>query len=142
VDLDPQFCSLLRHHWLEEAQHAVLDTLVLQQLVRKLEPSQVRAGAEDLFRIVELLEGGLHQQVTLDLASFGRATGRELNEAEIQEVCSIQRDSYLWTFLGSGLSHPRFVESFAQVSPDHLNRLEATAARYGSPVQDGGHRRA
>jgi len=138
VDLDPQFCSLLRHHWLEEAQHAVLDTLVLQQLVRTLEPSQVHAGAEDLFRIVELLEGGLQQQVTLDLASFERATRRELNEAEIQEVCSIQRDSYLWTFLGSGLSHPRFVESFAQVSPDHLNRLEDTAARYGGAAQAGG----
>jgi hypothetical protein len=136
-DLDPQFCSLLRHHWLEEAQHAVLDTLVLQQLVRKMEPAQVQAGTEDFFRIVELLEGGLHQQVTLDLASFEHATGRELNEAEIEEVCSIQRDSYLWTFLGSGLSHPRFVESFAQVSPDQLHRLEATAARYGGAAQAG-----
>src|SRR5262249_55751861 len=27
-DLDPLFCSLLKHHWLEEAQHAKLDTLV------------------------------------------------------------------------------------------------------------------
>lgn len=26
--LDPQFCSLLRHHWMEEAQHAKLDTLI------------------------------------------------------------------------------------------------------------------
>jgi hypothetical protein len=138
VELDPQFCSLLRHHWLEEAQHAILDTLMLRQLVRGLEPDQVRVGAEDFFRIVELLEGGLQQQVTLDLASFQRATRRELNEAEIQEVSSIQRDSYLWTFLGSGLSHLRFVESFAQVSPDHLHRLVATAARYGGATQVGG----
>ena len=25
-DLDPLFKSLLRHHWMEEAQHAKLDT--------------------------------------------------------------------------------------------------------------------
>jgi hypothetical protein len=137
VELDPQFCSLLRHHWLEEAQHAALDTLMLDQLVRTLGPGQVRTGAEDLFRIAELLEGGLQAQVNLDLTSLERATGRRLNEAEIQEVSSIQRDSYLWTFLGSGLSHPRFVESFAQVSPDHLDRLVATAARYGGAAQPG-----
>src|SRR6185295_13727453 len=31
-DLDPQFKSLLRHHWMEEAQHAKLDTLMVQAL--------------------------------------------------------------------------------------------------------------
>src|SRR5215831_14374570 len=30
VDIDPQFSSLLRHHWLEEAQHAKLDTLMVE----------------------------------------------------------------------------------------------------------------
>ena len=29
-DLDPQFKSLLRHHWMEEAQHAKLDTLMVE----------------------------------------------------------------------------------------------------------------
>ena len=32
-ELDQQFCSLLKHHWLEEAQHAKLDTLMIQTMV-------------------------------------------------------------------------------------------------------------
>src|SRR5262245_4572388 len=30
--LDPQFKSLLKHHWMEEAQHAKLDTLLVEAL--------------------------------------------------------------------------------------------------------------
>jgi hypothetical protein len=130
-DLDPQFCSLLRHHWLEEAQHADLDTLVLQRLARELDGTGLRTGADDFFRIVELLEGGLREQVGLDLTSFTRATGRVLDAAATEEVTSCQRDSYLWTFLGSGLSHPRFQDTFAQVCPEHLPRLREASARYG-----------
>ena len=31
-DLDPLFKSLLKHHWMEEAQHAKLDTLMVEAL--------------------------------------------------------------------------------------------------------------
>ena len=31
-DLDPQFKSLLKHHWIEEVQHAKLDTLMVKAL--------------------------------------------------------------------------------------------------------------
>ncbi|HMA79747.1 MAG TPA: hypothetical protein VKR81_02610, partial [Candidatus Binatia bacterium] len=31
-DLDPQFKSLLKHHWLEESQHTKLDTLIVEDL--------------------------------------------------------------------------------------------------------------
>ena len=30
--LDPLFCSLLKHHWIEESQHAKLDTLVVDEI--------------------------------------------------------------------------------------------------------------
>src|SRR5215813_7569885 len=32
--LDPQFKSLLKHHWMEEAQHAKLDTLMVEALAQ------------------------------------------------------------------------------------------------------------
>jgi len=31
-ELDPQFKSMLKHHWLEESQHTKLDTLVVEEL--------------------------------------------------------------------------------------------------------------
>ena len=37
-ELDPQFKSLLRHHWIEEAQHTKLDTLMVQALTDNRSP--------------------------------------------------------------------------------------------------------
>ena len=33
-ELDPQFKSLLKHHWMEEAQHTKLDTLMVEAIAR------------------------------------------------------------------------------------------------------------
>lgn len=129
-NLDPQFCSLLRNHWLEEAQHTTLDTLMVKQLVSTLEPAEVEAGVEDFFKIVDFLDGGLMMQVQLDLEAFSRATGRIFTEAEKQEIQSIQEHSYRWTFIGSGITHARFVETFAEVSSDAQPRLTDVAQKY------------
>jgi hypothetical protein len=42
--LDPQFASLLRHHWMEEAQHAKLDTLMVQALATGRTPERIRSA--------------------------------------------------------------------------------------------------
>jgi len=44
--LDPQFKSLLKHHWMEEAQHAKLDTLMVQALAEG-------RSAEEIVRLWE-----------------------------------------------------------------------------------------
>lgn len=128
--LDPQFCSLLKHHWLEEAQHTILDTLMVEQLVGTLEPAEIQAGVEDFFKIVTFLDGGLKMQVQLDLESLARATGRTFTEVEKQEIRAVQERSYLWTFIGSGISHTKFVQTFNQASPQSQARLTTIAAQY------------
>ena len=128
--LDPQFCSLLRHHWLEEAQHTTLDTLMVQQLADSLDPAEVAAGVEDFFKIIDFINGGLMMQVQLDLDALSRATGRTFTEVEKQEIQSIQARSYQWTFIGLGITHAKFVESFTQVSPGSQARLTEVAQKY------------
>lgn len=128
--LDQQFCSLLRNHWLEEAQHTTLDTLIVEKLVRELEPTEVEAGVEDFFKLIEFLNGGFMMQVQLDLKSLARATGRTFTEAEQQEIQTIQERSYQWTFIGSGISHGKFVQTFNPVSPTSQARLTQVAEEY------------
>ncbi len=128
--LDSQFCSLLRNHWLEEAQHTTLDTLMVERLVEQLDPSEVDAGVEDFFKLIEFLNGGLMMQVQLDLESLSRATGRTFTETERQEIQTVQEQSYRWTFIGSGLTHTQFVEIFKQVSPAQQKRLSEVAEVY------------
>ncbi len=128
--LDPQFCSLLKNHWLEEAQHAHLDTLMVQQLVNSLAPTSIEAGVEDFFKIIDFLNGGLMAQVQLDLESLSRVTGRIFSESEIREIKSVQEKSYQWTFIVSGITHGNFTHTFNEISPTNNGRLTALAEQY------------
>src|SRR5262245_65355400 len=83
--LDPQFKSLLRHHWLEEVQHAKLDTLMVDSLAESRTESEIMNGVEEYLAIGGFIDGGLKQQVEFDMASLMSATGRYFNEAEKEE---------------------------------------------------------
>jgi hypothetical protein len=83
--LDPLVCSLLKHHWMEESQHAKLDTLVVDEIARKSTPSEIDKGIEDYMDIGRMLDGGLQTQVELDLVSLENAIGRRLNDSEKAE---------------------------------------------------------
>lgn len=76
AELDPHFSSLLKHHWLEEAQHAKLDTLMVEALADSCSPSELERAFEDYLAIGGLIDGGLTKQVELDLDALARATGR------------------------------------------------------------------
>ena len=44
ADLDPLFKSLLKHHWMEEAQHAKLDTLMVEALAEGRDEAEIDSG--------------------------------------------------------------------------------------------------
>ncbi|MDM9382394.1 hypothetical protein QUB80_16960 [Chlorogloeopsis sp. ULAP01] len=114
--LDPQFCSLLRHHWMEEAQHARLDTLMVKHIAQELDFKGIETGINDYVAIVNLLDGGLKAQVQLDIESLSLATGRILNKPERQQIQAAQEKFYRWTFIGSGMTHPNFVQVVGELS--------------------------
>lgn len=126
--LDPQFSSMLKHHWMEEAQHAKLDTLMVEAMVKKLNDAEIQRAIEDYFAIGAFLNAGLMQQVQLDIESLQTATGRIFTEMEKQEIQRVQERAYTWTFLGSGMVHPNFMTTLSQLS-------ESAAARVKEMVQ-------
>src|SRR5262249_42923338 len=97
--LDPLFSSLLKHHWLEESQHAKLDTLVVDKVASALEPNKIEMGVDDYMDIGKMLDGGLAAQVELDLEGLEKAIGRSLSSAEKAEIREAQIRSYRHTFL-------------------------------------------
>lgn len=122
-DLDPVFCDMLKHHWMEEAQHARLDTVLVQELAARLSPAEVKEGVEDLFRIGDFVDGGLVEQVGYDLDALQRAGGRRLSAPERESFRAGQLAAQRWTFMGSGMLHPRFLETVASISPEAARRL-------------------
>lgn len=49
--LDPQFKSLLKHHWLEDSQHGKLDALVFEEMAAHTRPEDLTAAVEDFLAI-------------------------------------------------------------------------------------------
>jgi hypothetical protein len=129
-DLDPQFKSLLRHHWMEEAQHAKLDTLMVEAIADGCDAATVERGLDDYLQIGLFLDEGLKQQAEFDRISFEHATGRMLSEAERQAFQAVQHQANRWTYLGSGMTHPRFLETVAAISPGAEQRLAGVAAAF------------
>jgi len=128
--LDPQFKSLLRHHWMEEAQHTKLDTLMVQALADKSTPAEIEKGFDDYAAIGALIDGGLQQQLEFDLQAFQRAAGRELNEREQERFRSVQRQALRWTYLGSGMTHPNFLATVGELNPAARTRIEKMAEAF------------
>ena len=115
-ELDPLFCSLLKHHWIEESQHAKLDTLVVDKIAGALTPKEIENGIEDYMDIGKMLDGGLQAQIQLDLASLEKAIGRRLVDSEKAEIAEAQLPAYRWTFLLSGMTHPKFDRSLRELA--------------------------
>jgi P-aminobenzoate N-oxygenase AurF len=129
-ELDPQFKSLLRHHWIEEAQHTKLDTLMLQVLTDNLTAAQIEKGVSDYASIGALFDGGLKQQVEFDMQALERASGRTLNELEQDQFRSLQLPALRWTYLGSAMTHPNFLATVGDFSPSVRQQIEEMAPAF------------
>jgi len=127
-DLDPQFKSLLRHHWMEEAQHAKLDTLMVEALASVRSGEEIDSAVDGYLDIGGFLDGGLKQQVEFDLESFVRATGRKLSDEERAEFIKVQHQANRWTYLGSGMTHPNVLATLESIRPTARKRIEEEIA--------------
>jgi len=127
ASLDPQFKSLLKNHWLEEAQHAKLDTLMIESLADGLSAENIEKAVDELLKIGGIFDDGFKQQTVLELESFEAATGRMLSEEERNEFFEVEHQASRWTFLGTGLSHPKFLETVERLNPAQRTRLEEVA---------------
>ena len=129
-EIDDQFKSLLKNHWLEEAQHAKLDTRMVEDLASTLTPEQIVTGVDEFLAIGSFLDEGTKQQVLFDLEAFELATGRILTEAERDEFISKQHQANRWTYIGTGMTHPKFLEAVGRLAPEQRTRLEEIAPAF------------
>lgn len=128
--LDPHFKSLLKHHWMEEAQHTKLDTLMVEALAEGRSVSSIDAAVEEYLEIGGLIDSGLTQQVEFDLDAFMRATGRDLNEEQKGQFREAQLQANRWTYLGSGMSHEQFLSTLGGLSTAARKRVEEVAPAF------------
>ena len=126
-DLDPQFKSLLKNHWIEEAQHAKLDTRMVESLADGLDEDGIAAAIDGFLAIGGFLDEGLKQQTLFDLEALETATGRTLSVEEREVFVTTQLQANRWTYIGSGMVHPKFQQMLDRLGYDARARIDEVA---------------
>ena len=121
--LDPCFKDMLKHHWMEEMQHAQLDGLMVEALASSMSRAEIDAAIEGYWAIGAFIDDGLKQQTEFDGAALEDAMGRTLSGEERRRFAEVQLQANRWTYLGSGMSHPKFIEAMGALSQDKKQKL-------------------
>ena len=124
-DLDPLFKSLLKHHWVEEAQHAKLDTLIVEKLAEGRSEEQIDKAIDEFFEIGAFLDEGLQAQAAFNLEALEKAIGRRIEDRDA--VLAQQHQAARWTYIGSGMVHERFKSTLEDLSPRAAQRIAEAA---------------
>jgi hypothetical protein len=125
--LDPLFRDLLRFHWIDESRHAKLDTLLIDEIASSVSAEAREQAIDELLALGGAVDDLLRQQLELDVESLERATGRTFTADERSEIVGAQQRSYRWTFLVSGLEHPRFTEIVDALTSDGRRKVDTAA---------------
>ncbi|MDT9600717.1 hypothetical protein [Sphingosinicella rhizophila] len=129
-DMDPLFKSLLKHHWMEEAQHAKLDTLMVESLAEGRDEAGIQAAVDEYLEMGMFLDAGLRNQVGMNLAAFEAASRRTLAPELRQAIAAQQHQAMRWTYIGSGMTHPKFLGTLEFLSPAARDRIVEVAPTF------------
>ena len=124
-DLDPLFKNLMKYHWMEEAQHAKLDTLIVDALAVGRTEAQIDKAIDEFFEIGGFLDEGLKTQAAFNLDALETAIGRKLEDRE--EIEGQQHQAARWTYIGSGMVHERFQDALNSISRRAAERIAEAA---------------
>jgi hypothetical protein len=129
-DLDPQFKSLLKHHWLEESQHTKLDTLIVEDLAARMSSAEIDQAITEYADIGVFLDKAIRQQAEMELVDLAECTGRRLSVAEREKIYSAVLKGMRWTYLGSGMTQPNFLATIENLKPAARAQIEEMARAF------------
>jgi hypothetical protein len=129
-DLDPQFKSLLKHHWLEESQHTKLDTLIVEELSANATEKEIEQAFQEYGEIGAFIDQGIQQQAAFNVEAFINATGRRLSRSKHETMSDAMLKGMRWTYLGTGMTHPNFLATVEQIKPEARAQIETMAPAF------------
>jgi hypothetical protein len=83
---------------------------MMDEIARDLSAEARERAVDELLDLGTAIDGLLAQQIQMDIDALERAARRTFSAEEREEIRTHQRRSYRWTFIASGLEHPKFVQ--------------------------------
>lgn len=127
ADLDGLFRDILRFHWIDEAQHAKADSLLMDAVADGMTAAEREAAVDELLELGMAVDGLLAQQAEMDIEALEKACERTFSDAEKEDIRDHQRRSYRWTFLVSGLEHPEFIRIVNELTDAGGDKISSAA---------------
>jgi hypothetical protein len=128
--LDPQFKSLLKHHWMEESQHAKIDTLMVEAMAEARDAAAIETAIDGYLALGGMLDGALKQQAAFDVDALMAATGRRFDSAQCEAMVVQQHQAQRWAYIGSGMTHPNFMATLRHIAPARADALAEIAPHF------------
>jgi hypothetical protein len=127
IELDGLFRDLLKYHWLDEAQHAKMDTMLIAETVEHMPMAEREAAIDEVLELGGAIDGLLQQQIGMNIDALEAATARVFTEAERAEITASTLKAWRYTFLVSGLEHPNVVKLVEEITMQGPAKIRAVA---------------
>ena len=107
-----------------------MDTLIVEALAQNATPEEIDQAFEDYGAVGAFLDDGLKQQTEFEVESFMLATGRKLSKSERHELSANVLRGMRWTYLGTGMTHPNFLDTVEEIKPEARKKIEEMAPAF------------
>jgi para-aminobenzoate N-oxygenase AurF len=126
-DLDGLVRDLLKYHWLDEAQHAKLDTLLIMETAAETAQEDREKAIDEVLELGMAIDGLLLQQIGMNVDALEKAVNRRFTAGERDEIVAKTHKAWRWTFLVSGLTHPNVIRTVGEITDHGRDKFEAAA---------------
>jgi hypothetical protein len=127
--ISPLWKDVFKFHWMEEAQHAILDELEWVDENERLTLRQKEQAVDDLIALAGAVDSILQAQAAADAEYFMSACGRRFDEPEQAAIRTLVLKAYRWQYIVSGVQHPHFGRLLTNMTTDsQMQRIQAALA--------------
>ena len=126
-ELDELFRDFLRFHWIDESRHARIDTLLIDEIGSRPHAEERERAIDQLLELGGAVDGLLAQPDRARHRVAAASHRPDVHRRRRSEIRSDQRRAYRWTFIVSGLEHPKFVRIVGELTEAGRGKIAAAA---------------
>ena len=103
---------------------------MIEEIAAAATHAEIDQAIAEYADIGSFIDKGLKQQAEFDVDSFVLATGRNLTKMQREQMTANVLKAMRWTYLGTGMTHPHFLETVESINEDGRKQIEAMAPMF------------